>query len=116
MKFKLLLSFLLGIASYGFYNNFKNNLIDTQVKECEIQLKALVKHLDNFKKECGRLPTEKEGIDLLINPMIVNCKMMPSLHSSPIDPWNERIIYLIRENRAYLFSSQKECGYQTLKL
>ena len=111
---KYFLTFFIGIFSTWIAFRYYNNLIDTKQNECVIQLASLSTNLANFNKICGRLPTELEGLKVLSEPSLANCKAEPFIHDVGLDPWDGQITYIIRGKRAYLLSSKTVCGYQEI--
>ena len=83
--------------------------------ECKIQLKDLSDRLLTFKKDCGRFPSELEGLRALENPRMLNCNIEPIMLKVPIDPWDGDFIYILKDDKVYLLGSKQECGYEVVK-
>lgn len=70
------------------------------------ELFALRVAVERFKRDCGRYPSEKEGLKALVrDPGVKNWKG-PYVNIVKPDPWKKRYVYLVESNRASVFS----CG------
>lgn len=107
---KYLLTFMAGVAlSIGAIKIY-NSLYDGIDVQCQVQLQSISENLKAFKNNCKRFPTEKEGLGLLNNPSSINCNI--ESYDVPLDdPWDKKIIYIVRDENVYLLTSNNKCSY-----
>jgi len=64
-----------------------------------------------FRKACGKLPTNENGLKALVDPSVEGCAANPFLPLVPVDPWDGTITYIILEDKVYLFPSNPEGSF-----
>jgi len=105
MKYFLIFAFIVLIALFGALPLMASQQLELPAKRQRLtgkeqinlvkkQIKNVVKAVQLFATDCGRFPTEKEGLQALLSPP-VDCPhtIVPYLESIPTDLWGAELGY-----------------------
>ncbi|MBI2711861.1 MAG: type II secretion system protein GspG [Bdellovibrio sp.] len=94
--------------------NIMRRFDEAKMNAAKIQMKQLLLMCDDFKRVCGRYPTTEEGLEALISaPAGLNCKGYDPEgfikgKKVPLDPWNDKYIYVSDGNKTPVLTSHSE--------
>jgi general secretion pathway protein G len=93
----------------------KANRDEARVKTARAYLAALVTAVDMFEIDCGRYPTQKEGLEVLFRDPGIKDWMGPYIRDekSLNDPWDTALRYAARQNGYIIVSAGPDRKFET---
>ena len=93
----------------------KANRDEARVKTARSYLAALVTAVDMFEIDCGRYPTQKEGLEVLFKDPGIKNWMGPYIRDekSLNDPWGTALRYAVRQNGYTIASAGPDRKFET---
>lgn len=115
MSFKVILKYLtafcVGVVVTLFSQKALKNLINYKTDESRVMLISLGEKVLEFKRACGRLPSNDKGLKALVYPSLEKCSASPFLPLIPLDPWDGQIKYIVSGSEAFLLPSNPEGSF-----
>lgn len=99
-------------AVFGIYSpDLFHGILDTKEKSGIVGLKILKESLLTFKLRCGDFPSEKIGLQALIQPQLDGCITESILPMIPKDPWDKDVLYIKSNLFVLVINSNNDLEY-----